>query len=88
MRPPHRSIPSTWVFTASHVVCCTSVAHPKGLVAGFLTVRSLVEMILAMRPDPIVVAEVRGRGFGLTREVKRRLPALTKAQSYRGVICS
>jgi Flp pilus assembly CpaF family ATPase len=39
------------------------VAQPKGLVAGFLTVRSLVEMTLAMRPDLIVVGEVRLQGW-------------------------
>lgn len=59
-------------------------ARPGSLGGGGeVGLRELVKVTLAMRPDLIVVGEVRGaEAFELTRAVNAGCPALTKGQSY------
>lgn len=58
-------------------------ARPPSLDGtGGITLRDLVKVTLAMRPDLIVVGEVRGaEAFELTRAVNAGCPVLTKGQS-------
>jgi pilus assembly protein CpaF len=59
-------------------------ARPPSLDgSGEISLRDLVKVTLAMRPDLIVVGEVRGaEAFELTRAVNAGCPVLTKGQSY------
>jgi pilus assembly protein CpaF len=59
-------------------------ARPPSLDgSGEISLRDLVKVTLAMRPDLIVVGEVRGaEAFELTRAVNAGCPVLTKGQAY------
>jgi pilus assembly protein CpaF len=60
-------------------------ARPPSLDgSGEISLRDLVKVTLAMRPDLMVVGEVRGaEAFELTRAVNAGCPVLTKGQAYR-----